>query len=128
MPSASPRTAVPRKAASPAPALVAMPGSDRRASGPAPELPAAGHIAKGEWQLAAATLIPLLDAADSAGSAVNQQAAAVLRGLLSRPAASGPRPVPAEEHLSATLRRLLVLLRDQERDIARLEAMLDRLA
>ncbi len=81
------------------------------------------HVAQNEPALAAAALLPLLDAAAADGHAPCRLAAALLRMTSPTP----PRPAPPEAELAAAVDRLAALVRQQDEHIARLHDMLDGL-
>lgn len=74
---------------------------------------------------AAATLLPQLDAEAASGHAPSHQAATLIRMLLSR---GTPAPtIQPGEKLPQAVQRLATLVREQDRQLDRLHAMLDAL-
>lgn len=84
----------------------------------------AAHLAQAQPKLAAAALLPILDAAAAAGHGPCGLAAALLRWP--EPPADA-RTAPDDEQLAAAVHRLTALLRQQDGQMARLQDMLDGL-
>ena len=110
-------------------AKAATPDVVRTAENPAAAAPdaVAAHLAQGETALAAATLLPLLDEAAGAGHAASRAAASVIRALTAPRTHDDPGPVPGDDHLAAALARLMTLLRQQDAQMAQMQAMLEAL-
>ena len=94
-----------------------------------PEAVAAANLAQGELGLAAAALLPALDAAGADGSTPNRLAAALLRAYGARQAEAAVAQIapPAETEMAAAVARLTRLAREQESHIARLQSLLEGL-
>lgn len=87
-----------------------------------PDLPLPPMPLPADPLLAAAALLPRLDREAEAGHAASRDAAALLRRFLAPAPAPAP---PGTQPLADAVHRLLALVRQQDRQLAQLHAMLD---
>ena len=103
------------------------PEPERGGAQPAPDPMSAvrAHIDQSQPALAAAALLPVLDAAAASGDEPSRLAAVLLRTGLSAPGANAAAPPVPQAVLAAATEQLTALLRRQDDQLVRLQEMLD---